>query len=462
MIRLLLLLVLAGASGIARAVDGALDTDFGTEAEYPGYGFYSTPFGQGLYDSVVAIATAPDGRVYLFGDVPDGQGGRRATIHRADPDGYFDFSYGTQGLRTLVPPCPAGALADAVVDGQGRPWLAFGGCDDFEVYRLTADGLPDTTLLGSGRLSVAFNLGGNNGDRLRRIALTPQGGIVMAGLVASATGTRLGLAHYTGQGAPAPGFGNAGRVDFDFDWGVSRVAVVHRMPDGRIVAAGETRLNGAQSTQFAVRVQPSGAPDLAFGNSAPGVSEVDYRVLMNTSAAAPTINHALVEPDGSIVQVGSWWNIQDPGRRWDMFLMRWRPTGELDTGPGPAGYRLYGRNFGGNPDAGNYNVDGFSAIARQGDGKYVLAGYSHDALDRARVTLTRLRRDFQPDGGFGQGGMVDALVPIAINGQHGMRARALALRPGGILTGLEVATGPGAVLSIMANRNDVLFADTFD
>lgn len=126
------------------------------------------------------------------------------------------------------------------------------------------------------------------------------------------------------------------------------------------------------------------------------------------------------------------------------------------------GFRLYGLNFGGNPNAGNYNADAFSAIARQGDGKYVLAGYAYDADNRSRVTLTRLRRDFQLDASFGQDGTFQGLVPIAMNGFHGMHARSVALRPGGILTGLEVVTGPGAVMSVMANRNDVLFADTFD
>ena len=52
-----------------------------------------------------------------------------------------------------------------------------------------------------------------------------------------------------------------------FTWSVTRVGVVHALPDGRIVAAGDTLQNPFAITQFAVRVQPNGAPDLGFGQA---------------------------------------------------------------------------------------------------------------------------------------------------------------------------------------------------
>lgn len=448
--------------GPIRAADGQLDASFGTDAEFPGYGFYINPFGNTFFDDVVAVAPAPDGRLYLFGNIGHDQDSRRAAIYRLDADGYFDFDYAPFGLRTLIPPCQGGTLTDATVDSQGRPWLAFTGCGDFEIYRLTATGDMDTSLLGSGRLTVNFDLGNGNDDRPRRIALTPQGGIVIAGAVQSPTGFRLGIAHYTGEGGSAPGFGNAGRVDFDFEWSVTRIAGVHPMRDGRIVVAGDTQINPLQVTQFAVRVQPSGAPDASFGNSLPGVSEVDYRDLTDYLNGAPVTRRSVLEPDGSIIQVGTWSNTPNPNHKWDMFLMRWRPDGELDTGIGAFGYRLYGLNLGGNPEAGSYNHDGFEAIARQGDGKYVLAGYSYGTDNRKRITLTRLKRNFQLDTSFGQAGHFHDLVPVASNDIHGMHASEVLLRPGRIVTGLEINTGQGMVMSLMGTQNDLLFADTFD
>ncbi|HEY6546156.1 MAG TPA: hypothetical protein VIZ64_14755, partial [Dokdonella sp.] len=306
-----LLALAMSCAGSCLAADGDADATFGTDAEFPGYGFYMNPMVFGEGDETVAVAAAADGRLYHFGNFADGQGGNRAAIWRLDADGYFDFSFGEGGLRTLVPPCPEGWLTHATLDGLGRPLLAFSGCGDFEIYRLTPEGLPDTSLLGSGRLTVAFDMGGSNNDRPLRIASTHANGILVAGGVANADTSDLGIAYFTVDGGAAPGFGNAGRVTLPFTWSVTRVGVVHALPDGRIVAAGDTLQNPFAITQFAVRVQPNGAPDLGFGNSAPGISEVNLRMLTGSDGGAALTRAALVEPTGSIVQAGSFHDVDD-------------------------------------------------------------------------------------------------------------------------------------------------------
>jgi uncharacterized delta-60 repeat protein len=454
---LLLALALSGA-GLGHAADGDADAGFGTDAEFPGYGFYLNPMSQGELDESVAVAAAADGRLYYFGNFDDGQGGNRAAIWRLDADGYFDYDFGEAGLRTLVPPCPNGWLTHATLDVQGRPLLAFSGCGDFEIYRLTPEGAPDTSLLGSGRLTIAFNMGGSNNDRPMRIASTRAGGIVVAGSVANDDMGDLGIAHFTADGGAAPGFGNAGRVTLPFTWSVTRVTGVYPMHDGRIVAAGDTQQNPFAITQFAVRVQPNGAPDLGFGNSAPGISEVNMRTLTGHDGGGSITRTSLLEPTGSIVQAGIFYEVGDESAGSQMFVMRWREDGELDTTLGPFGYRVYGLDLGG---AGN-NSDGVDAIARQGDGKYVLAGYSYNSNGRTELSMLRLRRDFSLDPQFGDGGTLHELVAIAQNGFPWMSADQLLLRPGRIITSLLIGTGPGNLMSLRAATNDQLFADTFD
>jgi uncharacterized delta-60 repeat protein len=454
----LLLGLAVSVASLCHAADGDVDVAFGTDAEFPGYGFYLNPMVQGELDTAVAIAAAPDGKLWYFGNFDDGQNGNRAAIWRLEADGWFDYDFGDAGLRTLVPPCPNGWLSHATLDAQGRPLLAFSNCGDFEVYRLTPDGDPDTSLLGSGRLTIAFDMGGSNNDRPMRIAGTLSGGIVVAGSVANADTGDLGIAHFTSEGGAAPGFGNAGRVTLPFAWSVTRVGGVHPMADGRIVAAGDTQQNPFAMTQFAVRVQPNGAPDLGFGNSAPGISEANIRTLSGFDGGASFTRNSLLEPTGSIIQAGTYYDVDDAAAGSEMFLLRWREDGELDTTLGPYGYRVFGLDLGG---AGENN-DGLDAIARQGDGKYVLAGYSHNADNRAELTLVRLRRDFSLDPQFGDGGMLHHLVPIAQNGFPWMSAEQILLRPGRIITSLLVGTGPGNLMSLRGSQNDQLFADMFD
>ncbi len=453
-----LLALAMSCAGSCFAADGQPDVTFGTDAEFPGYGFYMNPMVFGEGDDTVAVAAAADGRLYHFGNFADGQGGQRAAIWRLDADGYFDFSFGEGGLRTLVPPCPDGWLTHATLDGLGRPLLAFSGCGDFEVYRLTPDGAPDTSLLGSGRLTIAFDMGGSNNDRPMRIASTQVNGILVAGGVANADTSDLGIAHFTADGGAAPGFGNSGRVTLPFTWSVTRVGVVQARPDGRIVAAGDTQQNPFAITQFAVRVQPNGAPDLGFGNSAPGISEANLRTLTGFDGGAAITRAALVEPTGSIVQAGSFHDVDDETVGSQVLVMRWREDGELDTALGPFGYRVYGLDLGGAGD----NADGADAIARQGDGKYVLAGYSYNADNRQELSLLRLRRDFNLDPQFGEAGSLHELVAIAQNGFPWMSADQLLLRPGRIITSLLIGTGPGNLMSLRAAENDLLFADMFD
>ena len=453
----LLALAVAGA-GACHAADGDADPTFGTDAEFPGYGFYMNPMVQGESDNTVAVAADAAGRLYHFGNFHDGQGGVRAAIWRLDANGYFDFDFGDAGLRTLIPPCPEGWLTHATLDRLDRPLLAFSGCGDFEIYRLTPEGAPDTSLLGSGRLTIAFDMGGSNNDRPMRIATTLSNGIVVAGNVANAEFADLGIAHFTADGGAAPGFGNAGRVTLPFAWSVTRVGGVHPMPDGRIVAAGDTQQNPFAMTQFAVRVHPNGAPDLGFGNSAPGISEVNIRTISGYDGGAAYTRSSLLEPTGTIVQAGTFYDIDDESAGSEMFVLRWREDGELDTTLGPHGFRTFGLDLGGAGD----NDDGLEAIARQGDGKYLLAGYTYNAENREGFALARLRRDFSLDPTFGDGGIVHDLVSIAQNGSPWMTPHQILVQPGRIITSMLVGTGPGNLMTLHATQNDQLFADTFD
>ncbi|MBX3726826.1 MAG: hypothetical protein KF823_13025 [Xanthomonadales bacterium] len=447
------------------AADGDRLIGFGTEAQFPGFGFYPGPYGGSEFDRVVTLAEGAQQRLYVFASVRVAPNQFRALVYRLLPDGWFDFDFGNDGFITLAPPCPEGSLTHAAIDGQQRPWLLFSGCGDFELYRLTAAGLADTSLLGSGRLSIPFNLGGDNLDLPRRMSFTADGHVAVAGIVGSATGRRLGLALFTAQGGPVPGFGNAGRANFALPKPVDHIGAIHAMPDGRLVASGDLWSGDdiLNRLQFVVRVQPSGSGDIGFGNHAPGISLLNLPVATGSDPAygGGITYDSLLERDGSLIQIGSWHNANAPHLKSEFLLVRWRPDGQPDASFGPAGHRTYGLNQGGDPNAPGYNTDHGRTLLRQGNGRYLLAGTSTNPDNRTELALLRLRRDFSPDPSFGVGGWVTDRIEVG--GTGGMQPVTQLLRSGSLITALTVRVANSALVATLRGaRNDLLFADTFD
>lgn len=446
--------LLIAIAGPAIAADGAPDAGFGTDGEYPGHGFYPGHFGNDRSDSIAAVLPAGQ-RLYVVGNVQAGADDYRMSVYRLHANGLPDYTFGDAGLRTYVPPCAAGRVRDAVIDGAQRLWLAIAGCGDFTLYRLTADGDLDTGLLGSGVLDIAFDLGGDNADSASKLALTSAGTLLVGGNAAAVPMAKLAIAHYTLDGQPAAGFGDAGRASLALPISVQYVNGLHRMPDGRIVATGYRSGNGATHIEFIARLQPGGQADVGFGADGPGYSIHDP--LSPPMAVPGRSGGSLLLHDGSVLRVGESAN--------DFYLGRWRVDGQPDPSFGPAGLRRYALDFAGpDPVASLHNKDEAKCIVRQGDGKYLIAGQSYAADGHRGISLIRLLPDFELDPSFGDGGKLRYLVPIASNGVHEMNAATLTLLPGRILVGATVATGPSParMQTVAALANDLLFADAFD
>jgi uncharacterized delta-60 repeat protein len=446
--------LLIALAGPAVAADGAPDAGFGTDGQYPGHGFYPGQFGNDRSDSIAAVLPAGQ-RLYVVGNVQAGADDYRLSVYRLDANGFPDYTFGDAGLRTYVPPCAAGRVRDAVIDGAQRLWLAIAGCGNFTLYRLTADGDLDTGLLGSGVLDIAFDLGGDNADSASKLALTASGTLLIGGSAAAMPMGRLAVAHYTLDGQPVAGFGDEGKASLALSISPQIVNGLHHMPDGRVVATGYRTGNGGTHIEFVARLQPGGQADVGFGAEGPGYSVHDP--LGPPTPVPGTSGGSLLLRDGSVLRVG-----ESAG---DFYLGRWRADGQPDPGFGPAGIRRYALDFAGpDPVVPQHNSDKAKRIARQGDGKYVILGESYAADGRRGISLIRLTPDFEFDPSFGDDGKLRYLVPIASNGLHQMNAATLNLLPGRILVGATVATGPSPaqMQTVAALANDLLFADAFD
>jgi uncharacterized delta-60 repeat protein len=447
----------------AHATDGDLDVTFTTDAVFPGYAFYPNPYGS-LYSYGEVLRVAPGGQLYLIGAMFDTPNTQRISIQRADANGYPDYDFGNAGLRTYQRPCTSAFVSDAAIDAQGRIWVSFSGCDDFTVYRFTAAGDLDANLLGTGVLNIAFDLGDDNVDQSRRLTLTPDGGIVVAGSAAALPVQHLAVARYTAGGLPFPGFGVDGKVSLPNTQLFSHYDGLHLMDDGRIVVTGKYSPNPLHTTQAIVRLQANGAVDAGFGNHAPGISKADMAALTEHPDRPVVSGGSLLERDGSILQVGGA-SYGSPNASRDYIVMKWRPDGQLDTSIGAFGFRRYGLDFAGaNPDDPAHNFDRAKHIVRQGDGKYLILGESYSSDGSQGISLIRLTRELELDPTFGDAGKLRHLSAIAANDIDCMATVDLLLTPGRILAAADVCYGADGELmqTVVGMTNDLLFADSFD
>lgn len=456
--------------GSATAADGALDPGFGTDGEFPGYGFYANPNGTPNFslDTVGGVLQQPDGKIWLVGRMR-APGAYRLSLYRVGANGYPDVDFGELGLRSVIGPCADFNVSNVVLDAQGRVVLAINGCPDFMVYRFLPNGDLDSSLAGSGVLTVPFDQGGDNEDFSQHVAVAANGDLIVAGTVTTAGTTNLGIIRYTDAGLPVQGFGTAGKVQLPFEWSVPEIRGVnglHLMADGRIVVAGAISQSSqavSDKKQFVVRLLANGSMDPSFGNVSAGLSKINLKSPLGLSES-PWSYASLLESDGKVIQVGKMQSSQVSSDG-DIFLLRWRADGQLDTSIGANGVRQYALDFAGpNPAEPRYNWEAANAIARQANGNYlIMASSNANQGEYAATALLRLKRNFSVDTSFGNGGKIQHLVKISTTGQHGQNGDSILLQRGRIVVGGTAFTGlNGRTQMMFGMQHDEIFADTFD
>ncbi|MFC9815701.1 calcium-binding protein [Streptomyces virginiae] len=275
-----------GVFALARynAVDGSLDTTF------DGDGKLFTDFG-GLQEGSTAygLALQPDGRIIAAGDTTEGLV-RDFALARYNSDGSPDTSFSGDGRVTT----DFGAMdtaQDVVVQSDGRI-VAVGGSSPgvFSLARYNANGTPDTTFDGDGR--VTTNLGGpQGGSSAYDVVQQSDGKLVVAG---GGNGD-FALARYLANGSPDTGFGGGDGAVATNLGGADLAHSMALLPDGRILAAG----GGGAGEDFALAryegggtTTPPPAADLAVTVSGAATVSIGdqaaYTVTVrNTSTTTP-------------------------------------------------------------------------------------------------------------------------------------------------------------------------------
>jgi uncharacterized delta-60 repeat protein len=290
--------------------DGTLDSSFATN------GIAVTDLG-GAFDRAFDAALMPDGGTVAVGST-DAAGVQKTdfAIVRYRPDGTPDRAFDTDGVvRTDV--SGHGDQANAVaVQGDGKILVAgfaipLGVHSDFALARYNPDGTLDATFDGDGIVTTDFGALSDDEDA-RAIAIQPDGKIVLAGTA----GEDIALARYLPDGSLDPTFGTLGRAvtNLGFKDVANGVALT---PAGGIVVAGYTIGTKLNNDFLLVRYGPNGDLDRGFGTL--GVVKTDLgsgddfaenltvdaagRIVVVGRAASPTIVDmalARYNPDGTL------------------------------------------------------------------------------------------------------------------------------------------------------------------
>jgi uncharacterized delta-60 repeat protein len=312
--------------------------------------------------------------------------------------GDLDDTFSGDGIATAF---PAGSVATAVaVDPKGRIVVAgytIEGGVDVVAARFRPGGGLDASFANAGR--IRLDLGGQ--DFAFDLAVDDGGGIAIAGRRTTSSGERGFVVRLGPRGGLTRSFGGDGVAAISFGKTFQAANAVAFTPNDRIVVGGYSS-NGTQSRSAFARLRVDGTYDRTFSG--------DGRATFEISPGAEQINDLLVTDDGRVIGAG----YAEAGVQPRVSVVRVLPSGTLD--------RDFGRGDGAAEIDVGPGADVANAIARQPDGKLVLAGRSDDGW-----AVVRLGFAGRPDPTFAGDGTKVFAFSAAADEAHDLVPRGVRL-----------------------------------
>ena len=362
----------------AQTSQATLDTSFGTG------GRLITNFG-GYSDAVRSLVVQPDGKIVAAGWTIGNPGGDFA-LARYNVDSTLDMGFGIGGRVTTDFGGGFEGVWSVALQEDGKIVAAgltqTGGISQIALARYNSNGTLDASFGTGGRLTTAFP--GASVAIAFSVAVQPDGKVVVAGWTNIDGGADFALVRYTSTGTLDASFGTGGRVvtAFPDSQGLSVAGVfsVAVQPDGKIVAAGDARLDGKYDFTLA-RYNSDGTLDAGFGAGG--------RVITDFAGSDDGAESVALQADGKIVAAG----FTRASTYYDFALARYNDDGSLDSSFGTGGRVT--------TDIGGFSDTAY-AVAVQPDGKIVAAGSANFTSTFSDFALTRYNNDGTLDASFGK------------------------------------------------------------
>jgi uncharacterized delta-60 repeat protein len=140
----------------------------------------------------------------------------------------------------------------------------------FALARFETDGALDPTFGGDGKVTTDFT---HRNDVVLDLALQADEKIVAVGIASSdGSNSKFALARYAADGTPDASFGGDGKVTTDFTLGYDQAEDVALQPDGKMVVGGATA--GLGGRFVVARYDASGVLDSSFNGG--GIAATDF------------------------------------------------------------------------------------------------------------------------------------------------------------------------------------------
>ncbi|MGE9743212.1 delta-60 repeat domain-containing protein [Bdellovibrio bacteriovorus] len=420
--------------GIIRLnTDGSLDTTFSEDGRWS----YTPEIDK--YDTLLDIATQPDGKILGVGLANDTNDDAHIAVLRLNSDGSLDTTFDSDGISYLNLPGALfsegkrlhllangkilvageayitsyrqmfvarynsnGSLDTTFNSGSGFNILTIAGrnneVEDLKtdnlgrivvggatwpsgdlsgvIARLDADGNLDTTFGGTG--IVITNRSSSASDSIHRVHPLIDGSVLVSGYLTTAGNSNCYLSKYTDTGLVDNTFNGTGISVVDFG-GSDVCRGMNVQSDNSIL------LSGNSASNFVVaKLNSAGSLDASYGSS--GLASVDITGNTDYDYSADS---ALLS-DGRLLIAGYTY-VDDE----DYSLARFNSNGTLDTtfnGTGTGRYDIDGAPY-----------DAIHSISLQSDGKVLLGGAA-ESNDWGKAAFARLKPDGTPDSSFGSDG----------------------------------------------------------
>lgn len=310
-------------------------------------------------DRAHAVVVQSDGKIVVAGESGSSTDAQSFTLVRFAPGGALDSTFGTNGVVVTDVAGGLDSVQALALQSDGKIVAAgwtYSDPDndgnfehDFALVRYTTNGSLDTSFAGTGKVVVDL---GTASDVARSVALQNDGKIVAGG---DSNGD-FALVRYNPNGSLDSSFAGDGTIVNDLGTYNDVITDLAFQNDGKIVVGGITAPDGFDLTL--ARYTTDGSPDASFGGGGVAVT--------NLGSRNDVIGGVVIQADGKII-VGGYSNFGGTGNI-AFALARYTSGGTLDTTFGSSGTVTTPISSG----------DAFGlSLARQADGKVVLAGYTY-------------------------------------------------------------------------------------
>lgn len=419
--RSIFILLFFFSSSLLLSQSGTLDSLFGVN------GKVQTNI-LGGSDYLNAMIIQPDQKIVVAGAAGTGTNAT-ITVARYMPDGSLDGDFGGSGIISIDYTGTVDRATSIALQPDGKIVVGAettsSGNTNFSVVRLLENGTPDAGFGTGGRAIIDF---GVNFEASNAVAVQPDGKIVLAGRVESATFSDFAVARFTDSGSPDEDFSEDGKVTtslHDEDDGQSLVL----QPDGKIVVGGYTAIN-ATGDYAMVRYLEDGTLDKFFGVGGKVITDVD-------GEGRSDLAWALISDSDQKLVLAGFANFTAFPLGSEIGVVRYSEDGEVDSTFADNGRFILKLG----------EQTHIFTITQQPDGKYILGGDS-DVDFGAKWIVARLLNEGVLDPNFGDGGK----TLIDFNGS-GRNLTSLDLQQDGkiVAAGIDNQTSPDFALARLKN-----------